>query len=264
MKTKELLKLLVLNALCFLTTQTGFAQEWLMRVHNAHKSAEMPAVGCFSPTQIGLHFRNDFGTKEMMFADVSGIASIQKNRLFFAISHYGYTNYGDLQLSVGYGRRFGNRFAMTARVFYLMSHARGYPARHSLCTDFAFACQASPKLMFDVAVYNPFMLRYGVTGESVIPMRFSIGCTFVPVSKLLLSLTTSKTLPGGWEIDGRFMVQPATPLILAADCSNHRLSFGVGWLYRQFLFSAQAAWYYRISVSPEIGGFYFRETADER
>jgi len=262
MKTKKLLKLLVLNVLCLMTTHTCFAQEWMILAHTAEKYTELPAMSCFSPTRMGLLFRNDFGTKEMMFANISGVVAIQKNRLFLDMTHYGYTNYGELTLAAGYGRSFGNRFAMTARVFYLMAHTRNYPARHSLSTDFSLACRTSPKLMFDVAVYNPFMLRYGIVGEAVIPMKFIIGCTFIPVSKLLLSIITSKALPGGWEVDGRFMVQPASPLILAVDCSNVRLGLYVGWRYRQFLLSVRASWHYRISVSPEIGGFYFQKTEE--
>lgn len=228
-----------------------------MRAHIVEKSAESPALGCFTPTFAGVHFRNDFGTKEMMFTNAEGMLALQKNRLLFSVTHYGYANYGELKLSVGYGRNFGDRFAMTARIFYLMAHARDYPARHSLCTDFAIACRASPKLLFDATVYNPFMMRYGIVGQDVIPLKFSIGCTYTPVRKLLLSLIMSKELPGGWVVDCRFMTQPLPPLLLAVDCSNLRLGVYVGWQFRRFLISAQATWHYRIAVSPEIGGFYF-------
>ena len=164
-----------------------------------------------------------------------------------------------MTLSVGYGRNFGDRFAMTARIFYLMAHARGYPVRHSLCTDFALAYKVSGKLMLDATVYNPFMMRYGVVGQDVIPLRFTIGCTYSPVQKLLLSLTTSKILPGEWEVDCRFLGQPIPPLLLAVNCSNSRLGVFIGLIYRTFLISVEAAWHYRISVSPQIGGLYFPE-----
>ena len=257
MKTKVVINILVISSLCLLTPVKGVSQDFLIRAHAAEIVANMPALSCFIPTFTGFHFRNDFGMKEMMFADVVSNINIRKNILLLAVNHYGYANYGDFKLTAGYGRNFGDRFAMTARIFYLMAHARGYPPRHSLCADFAFACKVSPKLLLDAAVYNPFLLRYGVTGQEVIPLEFAVGCTYVPIQKLLLSLTMSKSLPGAWEVTGRFMTHPIAPLLLAADCSNNHLGVYIGLIYKKFLISMQATWHYRISVSPEIGGWWF-------
>lgn len=259
MKTKNFIKILFLSCLYMAVLVEGRSQDWLMRVYSAEILPEMPAMSCFSDANVGFHIRNDFGMKEMMCADVTTAWHRKKNLLLMTVSHYGYANYGEMQMSVGYGRNFGDRFAITARIFYLMTHARGYPASHSLCVDVALAYKVTPKLWLDAAVYNPFMLRYGIVGQDVIPLRFAVGCAFTLMQKFLISLTTSKLLPGEWEVDGRFMMQPITPLLLALNCSNARLGVYIGLMYRKFLVSVEAAWYYKISVSPQIGGFYFPE-----
>lgn len=260
MKTKKLLKLLVVNCLYLAAPHRCLSQDALLCAFATEIAADRPSIGCFTPSWAGFHVRNDFCTKEMTTAEITGQLTLHNNVLCASVNHYGYANYGEMKLSVGYGRNFGDRFAMTARIFYLMAHARSHPSRHSLCVDFAIACRASPKLLFDATVYNPFMLRYGIVGQEVIPMQFSIGCTYTPARKLLLSLSTSKTLPGAWEVDFRFATRLAEPLLLAAECSNHRIGLYVGWRFKQLLFSARAAWHYRISVSPEIGGHYFHKT----
>ena len=260
MKTKKLLKILVFSCLYLAAPQRCLSQDALFCAFATEIAAERPAIGCFAPSHASLHIRNDFCTKEMTTAEITGQLSLHKNVLRASVNHYGYTNYGEMRLSVGYGRNFGDRFAMTARIFYLMAHARGYPLRHSLCADFGFAYRVSSKLLLNAAVYNPFMLRYGIVGQEVIPLKFSIGSTYTPVRKLLISLTMSKELPGAWEVGCRFLTQPTPPLLLAADCSNSHLGIYIGLIHKRFLFSVQAAWYYRISVSPEIGGFYFHNT----
>ena len=257
MKTKNIVKILVFSVLCLALADVLWAQDALMHAYSAEISAESPAAGCFSPTYAGSRFRNDFGMKELMFADVFGMFSFRKNAVFLSVNHYGYANYGDFRMSAGYGRNFGDRFAMTARVFYLMAHARGYPPRHSLSADFAVACKVTSKLLLDAAAYNPFMLRYGVVGQEVIPMRFVVGCAYLPTRKLLVSLRMSKTLPGEWEVGCRVMSQPAQPLLVAAECTNSHLGLLVGWLCGRFLLSVQAAWHYRISVSPQLAVEYF-------
>ena len=257
MKTKIIVKILIFSVLCLWLMDAPRAQDVLMRVYGSEIYAESPALSCLGPTCACARFRNDFGTKEMMFAETDGLLMRCKNGVLLSVSHYGYTNYGNFSLGVGYGRNFGDRFAMTARVFYLMAHARGYPLRHSLCADFSIAYKVSEKLLVDAAVYNPFMLRYGVVGQEIIPMRFSVGCAYVPARRLLVSLRMSKDLPGAWEVGCRVIVQPVPPLLFAADCTNSHIGLYVGWLCGRFLFSVQAAWYYRVSVSPQLGIGYF-------
>ena len=259
MKKKKLLKILVFSCLYLAAPHCCLPQDALFSVFAAEIADERPSICCFIPSCAGFHIRNDFCTKEMTRAEISGQLTLRKNVIRASATHYGYANYGEMKLSAGYGRNFGDRFAMTARIFYLMSHARSYPARHSLCADFTIAYRLSSNLLLDAAVFNPFMLRYGIVGQDVIPLKFSIGSTYTPIRKLLIALTMSKELPGAWEVDCQFISQPAPPLLLAADCSNLQLGIYVGWLFKPFLVSVHAAWHYRITVSPEIGGFYFDE-----
>lgn len=259
MKTKIFIKLLIFSCLYISVPADGYSQDELYHAHAAENMDKMPALSAFSTSYVGFHIRNDFGMKEMMFADVSSAWYCKKNLLIMSVNHYGYGNYGEMRLSVGYGRNFGDRFAMTARIFYLMVHARGYPTRHSLCTDFALAYKVSNKLWFDATIHNPFMMRYGIVGQDIIPLSFSVGCTYLPIPKLLLSLSTTKKLPGEWDIDCRFLTQLIPPLLLSVNCSNSRLGIIIGLIHRKFLISVEAAWYYRISVSPQIGGLYFPE-----
>ena len=239
--------------LCLPRPTLLMAQGTLVQVLGVENLSEMPALGCFCPSYAEVRFRNDFGTKEMMFAEVNGVLTVRRNSLFVSVNHYGYANYGEFQASVGYGRCFGDRFAMTARLFYLMSHARDYPTRNSLYVDFALVGKISDKLYLDAGVTNPFMMRYGIVGQEIVPMHFTTSCTYIPIRKLLVSFRMSKMLPGAWEVCCRFLSNPVTPLLVAAECSNSHLGVTVHWIYRKFLFSVQTAWYYRVFVSPQLG-----------
>ena len=258
MKTTLIVIIMIFSGFCTLRPFGCAAQERLICAHSADLYTETPALSCFIPSFAGTRFQNDFGRKELMNAEIVGTYAIGKNYLMSSINHYGYADYGNFQLSVGYGRNFGGHFALSGRIIYIMEHARGYPAHHSLCADFALAGRISPKLFLFATAYNPFLMHYNMVGQEIIPLKFTIGCTYSPLPKLLMSAIMAKNLPGGWEVLGRVMTQPMTSLLLAADCSNHYLGLWIALTYKNFLFSVKAAWYYRISVSPEIGGWYFK------
>lgn len=253
--------MLTFSVLCFFLPLWIKGQDAPLCVYRMENLPEMAALACFSPSHVGTRFRNDFGTKEMMCAEVYGVLGRNHNVLTAGLYHYGYAGYGNMRLSFGYGRNFGDRFAFTVRFFYLMDHARGYPARHSLCVDLSLAVPLTPKFCLTASVYNPFVMRYGIVNKDVIPLKFIVGGVFVPAKKLLFSISTSKTLPGAWEVCGQFITHPTVPLLLAADFANTHLGLSVYVKHKNFLFSVKAAWYYRISVSPEIGGYYCLDDA---
>jgi len=259
MKIGKTSKALIICCLCIYNLQPAASQEWLFRAHSSEIFPESPATGCFLSSFADMRLRDDFGMKEMMHAQVNGNWVRGGNCLLTSLAHYGYTHYGDLQLAIGYGRNFGNRFSLCTRLFYSVQHARDYPARHSISTDFAFACRITPTLWVETTVFNPFLMRYGLIGKEVIPLKFSISCGYLPSRKLLVALTMSKSLPGAWEINGRILTQAAQPLLLAADCSNHRIALTVSIVHKRFLFNIQTAWHYRIALSPRIGMSVFPE-----
>ena len=250
---------MIFSGLCLSLPHIGHTQERLFPAFAAETYAEIPVLSCFIPSFAGLRFRNDFGTKEMMHAELFGTYTIHRNHLTASIAHYGYSEYGNATIAAGYGRDFGGRFALSGRIFYIMEHARGYPMRHSLCADAGFAFNISQKVTLFTDIYNPFMMRYGIVGQDIIPLKFTIGCLYSPTPKLLLSAMTTKAVPGGWEVGARFITQPISPLLLAAEGTNTHLGLTIYLIHKQFLFSVKAAWHYRISVSPEVGGYYFKQ-----
>lgn len=260
MKTKKILNVLAFSVLCLFQGAAVWAQKSLVQLLGAETVSAAPVLSCFFPSYAYVGIRNDFGMKELMLGEAGISFAAGKNRIFVSVNHYGYAEYGELQAAAGYGRSFGDRFAMSARIFYLMAHARRYPLRHSLSADFSVACKISSKLILDVDVFNPFMMRYGITGQEVIPLIFGMGCAYQPVRQFLVSFRMSKTLPGPLDVGVRFLCQPVVPLVFGTDCTNSHLGGYVGWKHKGFLLSVQAAWYYRVSVSPRIGvGYFWKE-----
>ena len=256
MKTNGFHIMLFVSVLLMCLPVGSRSQDMLLCAYRMENMTEMPSMGCFVPSCIGMRFRNDFGTKEMMYADFSGVYSQNHNSLMLYIYHYGYTGYGHLQLTGGYGRRFGHRFAVAMRFTYMMEHARNYSSRHSLCTDVSLSVLITPKVYLHTMVYNPFCMRYGIVDQYIIPLRFMAACTYMPNEKLLFGAVISKELPGAWELGGRFMIRPIPPLLIAVDCANTQLGLSVGLIYRKFVLNVQAAWCYRLALSPQISGWY--------
>ena len=239
-----------------ITAQTIFPQH-----HYSYGLHDFPAArSMLTSSYLHAAFRNDFCTKEMMFKELEFDFIHQQDALLTTITHYGYSNFGELAVHIGYGRRFGNRLGVALQSVYLLNLAKHYPPRHSITVDFSICYKINEKFCLSVALFNPIRMKYGITGEEVIPMKFGLQGDFQPSEKILLSLYGSKTLPGEFDIGARLHFQPDKHLILSGIASTTNCGIGVYIPWKGFLFSAKCQWYYRISVSPQCGvGYYFKK-----
>lgn len=251
-------------AVCLLMTLqfTIQAQNDLQRIQFTGSLMDYPAARCMLPTSyLHISFRNDFCTKEMMSKTVEYDFIHHQDALLASIRHYGYTAYGEMSVHLGYGRRFGEKISVALRGVYLLNHAAHYPPRHSVTVDFSICYKINDKICLSVALFNPIHMKYGITGEEVIPMAFQLQGDYRPLDKLLISLYGTKTLPGEFDIGARLHFQPNEYLILSGTASITNCGIGVHIPWKGFIFSVQGQWYYRVSISPGCGvGYYFQGT----
>jgi len=171
--------------------------------------------------------------------------------LLVTLDHYGYSDFGELTAHIGYGRRFGEKFSVALRGVYLLNHAVHYPVRHSITIDFSMCYKISNTLTLAVSLYNPIRMKYGITGQEVIPMSFNLQVCYLPVDKLLCALYGEKKLPGGFNIGTSIFYHPKQNLILTGDVSLTHCGFGVLVPWKSFVFSIQSQWHYQVSFSPQ-------------
>lgn len=241
------------------------AQVALQPSHFTRVLQAFPAARCLLPSPyLGASFRNDFCTKEMMFKELEFDYIHQQDALLTSVRHYGYSGFGELSIHIGYGRRFGNKVAVALRGVYLLNHATHYAPRHSFTVDFSAYCQVSHAIGLAVNLYNPIRMKYGVTGEEVIPMVFALQADYQPNVKLMLSLYGEKTLPGTLDAGFKMFYHPVPNLIISGTAALTHCGIGVFVPWRQLIFSIKADWYYKVSVSPQVGLDYHFKNDDAK
>lgn len=221
---------------------------------------DFPAARCMlHDAYLGTSFRNDFCTKEMMFKELEFDFIHQQDALLASASHYGYSGFGELAVHIGYGRRFGNKVAVALRGVYLLNHATHYAPRHSFTVDFSAYCQVSRSISLAVSLYNPIRMKYGVTGDEVIPMEFALQADYQPNEKMIFALYGKKTLPGTMDAGLEMYYHPLPNLMVSGTAALTHCGIGVFVPWRQLVFSIKADWYYKVSVSPQGGIEYYVE-----
>ncbi|MBR4918136.1 MAG: hypothetical protein IKZ52_02845 [Bacteroidales bacterium] len=253
------LSILIITTLIILDALSGSAQVALQDILYTNAMQGFPAARCMLTTSYAhAGFRNDYGLKEMMFGDVEYDYIHQQDALLASASHYGYSGFGELNVSIGYGRRFGGKVCVALQAVYLMNHAEHYPMRQSFTIDFSAYCQISRTLGLAVDLFNPIRMKYGVIGEEVIPMIFALQANYQPNEKILFALYGEKTLPGTLDAGLEMYYHPLPNLMVSGTAALSHCGIGILIPWKQIIFSIEANWHYRVSVTTQGDvGYYF-------
>lgn len=195
-------------------------------------------------------FRDDFCTKELMYKALNMGISKNNDALTCNFNHYGYSQFGKLELQLGYAHCFGHKLSIALQGVYLLQHAMHYKSQHSFTVDISFAYQTTQNLLIAIDLYNPIRMRYGITGKEIIPMQFRVLANYQPSERISANIFCQKTLPGDFEIGLEFGYQPITSLVIMGNCSLRKCGIGIHIPWKRIVFSIQSDWYYRISLSP--------------
>lgn len=207
-------------------------------------------------SKISTSCSNDYLLKELTKASMTAGLLWGCHALGIHTSHYGYSKYGELTSSLAYSVKLGAKIALGIRFHYIFQHVDHYESQHSVTFDFSMYAQVSRKLSFAIELYNPARLKYGLTGNTVIPMRFTVATLYEYGEKLLFSVKIIKELPGMFDVSAMCCYHPRDVVYLSAVLSLHYVECGVMIRCRQLYFSAQIKCNYNLGFVPEAGILY--------
>lgn len=207
-------------------------------------------------SRISTFCSNDYLLKELTRTSVT--AGFLWGRHAFGIhtSHYGYSKYGEMNTSLAYSVRLGTKIALGMQFHYIFQHVDHYEPQHSVTFDLSMYAQASRKLSFAIEIYNPARLKYGLKGNTVIPMRFTVATLYEYGENLLFSVKIFKELPGMFDVSAMCCYHPKDLFYLSLALSLHHVECGVMIRCRHLYFSTQIKFNYNLGFIPEVGILY--------
>lgn len=223
-------------------------EHYLMQQVSASNAA---AKCCQDGSFLQASFINKFYKKEMLSEAIEFRHIHQKNGLFCSISHSGFTRFGELTASVGYGRLFGQRFSVAMQAVYLLNHAESYSATHSFTINISAFCKMTDKCALSVEAANPIRMRYGVVGGDLIPMHFDVRFLYAPYHGLKAFAYVRKELPGELDIGMGGIWQAHRHLLLGLTAANTHLQAGIHIPFNKIITAINCQWHFLTGFSPQ-------------
>ena len=253
-------RLVLLILACFASSTSLFSQSSkppnthtdILHLHLMNLGQNSTAALTLVPKSIvSFSFYNQFLLKELMEKSIDFAYCYPNNLFAFRINHFGYAKFGEMKLSTGYGRLFGERFAVAMQFHYLFRHAYEYPAEHSFTFDLSFQAKIKGNFGFGIEIYNPVGLKYEVIKGEVIPRYFSINLYHKMASKILLWGKIEKYFPGNLDMILGLNCRVSILTLLGAVSLSH-LQCNILLSWQSFHFDLQSQYHYRLGFSPAL------------
>ncbi len=241
----------------FLVSTQAKGQDDVILLHRQLYGHALPAYQAYTNASlVAIRLRDEYCTTELLQKQVMATFQFGEDYLLCDWSHYGWSQYGEMVLKLGYARRFGKRFALSMRGIYLLQHATNYPSQHSITLDLSAACVITDRCGLAFNIYNPVHLHYGITGYEVIPIRIQFEAYYHAHEHVLGFIALDKSIPGGLDFAVGIDYHPMSRLLFHGCCSLQKCGFGFSLPLKNCLIHLQADWYYKISFSPEGAAYY--------
>lgn len=199
---------------------------------------------------------NRFLLKELMTKGIGTTAIYHQNAIQLTIEHFGFREYGELEIGMGYGRLFGKKFALGMQFQYLFNHANRYPAIHSITFDISASYKINNRILMGFSIYNPARLKRGISGKDnpYLPLIFRIDFYYEMNKKLYLYSNIEKELFTYFRIccGGSYLIGKNIILSVGICLPNPELSAGIRLMWKYIYLDARTSFDFKIGFSPSL------------
>jgi hypothetical protein len=138
-------------------------------------------------TTVSINYENRFQLKELSTKVVRVAIPTKLVGLGLAISHFGYSQYNEMQAGLGLARSFSTKFSMGVQFNYYsvyLSPAEG--SKGNLVAQVGLLTEVLPRFFVGFHAFNPAQtnIKTGIT-EKRIPSVFSLGSSYYFTDKLI-------------------------------------------------------------------------------
>jgi len=151
------------------------------------------ALANYNKLAAGIYYENQFIIKEMGLAAGGFILPTKTGNFGLNLTWFGYNNYNEKKVGLGYGRKFGKSFSAGIQLDYLSTYiAEDYGRKDLLTFELGFMVSIGENIIFGGHLFNPVPVYLQKEFNDRVPTVFTIGASYKISEELFITLETEK------------------------------------------------------------------------
>ncbi len=148
----------------------------------------------YNKLSAGIYYENRFIVKEMNLAAGGFILPTKSGTFGLNLTWFGYSDFNEKKIGLGYGRKFGKSFSAGIQLDYLSTYiAENYGKKSLITFELGFKASLGENFIIGGHLFNPVPVYIQKEFNDRIPTVFSIGAVYYISNELLITLETEKS-----------------------------------------------------------------------
>lgn len=200
-----------------------------------------------------------YGEKRFMLSELGLYSSVlalptHSGNFSFSADYYGYKEYNESQLSIGYGRKLSDKVDIGATFNYFSLRIPSYGKAATFNFDIAAIFHITEQLHSGINIYNPFSSPLGKSGEEKLMPVYKAGLGYEISNAFFTGVEVVKEQGGVAGIHASFQYKPIEQLFARAGIvtSGHLWYAGIGYMFKALRVDVTASMHRQLGISPGI------------
>lgn len=216
----------------------------------------------------GIHYENRYGLKELSLqaaAFAMPLPGDGSNVIGLSMTTFGYSQYRDTKIGVGFGKKLGDKYSVGIQLDYLQTNiGNEYGSNGALAAEAGIQAEIIDNLTLGVHLFNPTrakILEYQIQEETEIeriPTIMRVGVNYLFSDKLLIVIETEKDVYFKPIFKGGIEYHPIDMLYLRGGISSDPVknTFGFGLDMNNFRLDFAASKHQVLGYTTQISLVY--------
>jgi hypothetical protein len=200
-----------------------------------------------------------YGEKRFMLANLGLYSAVlatptASGNFSLSANYYGYKDYNESEISIGYGRKLNNKIDIGAKLNYFSIYILSYGKASALNFDLGAIFHITEALHSGINIYNPLGSYLGKnTDEKLMPV-YKAGLGYDFSSSFFTAFEVIKEQGKSTGIHASFQYKPITQFFARAGIvtSNNLWYAGIGYLYKALRTDFTVSMHQQLGMSPGI------------
>lgn len=200
-----------------------------------------------------------YGEKRFMLSEIglySTVIAVPTSSGNFSLSanYYGYKEYNESEISVGYARKLNDKVDIGAKFNYFSVRIPSYGKASAFNFDVGAIFHITEQLHTGINIYNPLSSRLGKNSEEKLMPVYKAGLGYEFSSSFFTSIEVIKEQGTAAGIHGSFQYKPITQLFARAGMitTSNIWYAGIGYLFKELRVDVAVSIHRQLGISPGI------------
>ncbi len=217
------------------------------------------ALGYNKSYGAGFYYENGYLAKELSLNSLALVVPTNKGSFVVDLNYFGYSQYNESKIGLGYGMALSEKFAVGVQLDYLRTYIGGdYGSANIFTFEVGLMSKITKDLTLGAHIFNPIQAKLTDYNDERISALMKLGLewklseNFIALAEVQSDIDNEMSIIGGLE----YRIKEILYTRVGIGTGPNMFSFGVGLNLKHFKLDFSSSMHQLLGYSPQLSLYY--------